>query len=67
MTALEALADLGFADASIVATKDVKGKPSVLTLRIRTSKGWAYEKFTNDDDAEASVRAWAEKHQPEAA
>lgn len=61
MTALETLADLGFVDSAIVATKG-----AVQTFRIRTAKGWAYEKFTNDDTAEAYVRAWATKHQPEA-
>lgn len=58
MTALETLADLGFTNSTIVATKG-----AVQTFRIRTSKGWAYERFTD----EASVRTWADKHQPEAA
>lgn len=62
MTALETLEALGFVNSAIVATKG-----AVQTFRIRTSKGWAYEKFTNDDAVEASVRAWAKNRQPEAA
>ncbi|WP_287323728.1 hypothetical protein [Mesorhizobium sp.] len=56
MTALETLEALGFANSAIVATKG-----AVQTFRIRTTRGWAYEKFTD----EASVRAWA--HNREAA
>lgn len=60
MTALETLADLGFQNSSIVLEK--RGQ---VTVRVRTSKGWTYQKFTEGDGLEASVRAWAVDHLPE--
>ncbi len=57
MTVLETLSDLGFS-AAIVG--DRKG---VSVVRVRTARGWTYEKFKDDD--EPAVRAWAANHTPE--
>lgn len=59
MTPLEKLSELGFANAAIVGEK--KG---IVTVRIRTTRGWTYEKFSAAN-AEAEVAAWAVKHSPE--
>ena len=56
MTTPETLTDLGF---SAEAVSERKG---LTTYRIRTSKGWTYEKFPAD--AEDAVRAWAKAHEP---
>lgn len=56
MTTPETLTDLGF---SAEAVSERKG---LTTYRIRTSKGWTYEKFAAD--AEDAVRAWAKAHEP---
>lgn len=54
MDILQKLADLGFTNASIL------NEASGLT-RIRTSKGWVYERFT----AEWQIDAWAARNKPE--
>lgn len=59
MTALEKLEALGFAGSVVVNER--KG---IVTLRIRTSRGWTYEKFSMAN-AEAEVAAWAIHHSPE--
>lgn len=59
MTALEKLEALGFAGSVVVNER--KG---VVTVRIRTSRGWTYEKFSIAN-AEAEVAAWAIHHFPE--
>lgn len=56
MAILQALADLGFGNAAIVGEKD-----GVTTVRIRTSKGWVYERFT----VAGEVASWAKRHSPE--
>lgn len=57
MTIIEKLADLGFSNAQVMG--EAKG---VSTLKIRTAKGWVYDRFTSDDD----VERWAKFHKPEA-
>lgn len=59
MTALEKLEALGFVGSVVVNER--KG---IVTLRIRTSRGWTYEKFSIAN-AEAEVAAWAIHHTPE--
>jgi hypothetical protein len=54
MDILQKLADLGFTNASVL------NEASGLT-RIRTSKGWVYERF----EAEWQIDAWAARHEPE--
>lgn len=56
MGILEKLADLGFSNAELL--DDKKG-----TTRVRTSKGWVYERFASED----AVSAWAVRHKPEIA
>lgn len=56
MSILDTLADLGFSGELV---NERRGRQ---TLRIRTSKGWTYEKFSADDDQ--AVRDWAKSHQP---
>lgn len=53
MSLLERLEVAGFPDAAIV------GLPMCdkLTVRVRTDKGWLYEKFDHDED----VSAWASR------
>jgi hypothetical protein len=59
MTAVEKLEALGYAGS--IAVNERKG---VVTVRIRTTRGWTYEKF-NVASAEAEVAAWAIHHSPE--
>jgi len=56
MAILQKLTDLGFTQAEV--TGEAKGKTAV---RVRTSKGWVYERFTD----EAAVQRWANFHMPE--
>lgn len=56
MAILQKLTDLGFANAAV--TGEAKG---VTTVRVRTAKGWVYEKFTDASQADN----WAKFHQPE--
>lgn len=56
MTIIEKLASLSFANAEI--TGETKG---VSTVRVRTAKGWVYERFSSDDE----VTRWANFHKPE--
>lgn len=53
MTPLEKLSELGFANAAIVGEK--KG---IVTVRIRTTRGWTYERF-NAATSAVAVEAWA--------
>lgn len=62
MTALEKLEALGFAGSVVVNERNER--KGIVTLRIRTSRGWTYEKFTVAN-AEAEVAAWAIHHSPE--
>lgn len=55
---LEKLADLGFTTASV---ESVSGNTAV--TKIRTSKGWVWERFNTGDSA--AIAAWAVKHEPE--
>jgi len=57
MAILQALADLGFSNTAIVGDKD-----GVATVRIRTSKGWVYERFSSSEQ----VAPWATRYSPEA-
>lgn len=54
MDILQKLSDLGFTNATVL------NETSGLT-RIRTSKGWVYERFAS----EAQLEAWASRNKPE--
>lgn len=54
MDILQKLADLGFTNATIL------NEASGLT-RIRTSRGWVYERFAS----EPQLEAWAARNKPE--
>lgn len=54
---LEHLASLGFNNAEILSDGPF------VTVRIRTSKGWVYERFPSDDLT--PVNTWATRHKPE--
>lgn len=56
MTILEKLQSLGFQSSEV--TGETKG---VSTVRVRTLKGWVYDRFTS----EADVERWANFHKPE--
>lgn len=56
MAIVQKLNDLGFANCSIAKEAD-----GVTTVRVRTSKGWVYEKFTSPEQ----VQNWAQFHKPE--
>lgn len=58
MAILQKLTDLGF-------KAEVLGNDSsnTETLRIRTSRGWTYERFKFDED----VDSWSKFHKPEGA
>lgn len=56
MTILEKLADMGFANAALIGEDKSKS-----LLKIRTAKGWVYERFGSEDD----VQRWAHFHSPE--
>lgn len=56
MAILQKLTDLGFVQAEV--TGEVKG---VSVVRVRTAKGWVYERFSSDED----VDRWANFHKPE--
>jgi hypothetical protein len=60
MAILETLGELGFSNAEIVA-EIVAGKRDKATVKVRTSKGWTYEKFADGN----AVREWAKSHKPE--
>lgn len=57
MAIVQALADAGFSNTTIVGEK-----AGVTTVRIRTAKGWVYERFVSADQ----VASWANRHEPEA-
>lgn len=54
MTVIEALVSLGF-EATDLGTKNGK-----TLVKVKTSKGWAYERLSSEDEA----RAWAADKQP---
>lgn len=56
MTIIEKLASLGFANAQL--SGEAKG---VSTVRIRTAKGWVYDRFASEE----AVDRWANFHKPE--
>jgi hypothetical protein len=56
MVILQKLTDLGFTQATV--TGEAKG---ISTVRVRTSKGWVYDRFASDE----AVERWANFHQPE--
>lgn len=58
MNILDKLQSLGF-EAELCA----RGKGTNVTYRIRTSKGWTYEKFTSEDAVDAATN-WAIHHEP---
>lgn len=51
MTVVETLESLGF-DVTDLGTNEKTGKTLV---KVRTNKGWAYDRLANEDEA----RAWA--------
>jgi hypothetical protein len=55
---LDYLASLGFTQASILSQTATKA-----TVRVRTSKGWTYERFPQDDTG--AIDRWALHHEPE--
>lgn len=55
MTIIQKLAELGFANATDLGSKNGK-----MLVRIMTSKGWAYERFASIDD----VVVWARGRTP---
>jgi len=57
--AIERLIELGFSNAVIVG-EDKKQ----ITVKVRTSKGWTYEKFLTSE-MPVAVDAWAKDHTPE--
>lgn len=56
MAILQKLTDLGFTNSA-----QVKESAGVTTVRIRTSRGWVYEKFSSAEQ----VDDWAKFHGPE--
>lgn len=52
------LMDLGFNRIEVIGEKK-----NIVTVKIRTSKGWTYEKF--DSTVPGVVDLWAIKHSPE--
>jgi hypothetical protein len=54
MDILQKLADLGFTNATML--NEAQG-----LVRIRTSKGWVYERFKT----ESQIEAWAARNKPE--
>lgn len=54
---LQRLASHGFTLATVL-----NDDGRVALLRIRTSKGWVYERFPSDNPA--AVDAWAARHMP---
>jgi hypothetical protein len=54
MDILQKLSDLGFTNASVL------NEASGLT-RIRTLKGWVYERFTSENQ----IETWANRNSPE--
>lgn len=58
MNPLERLEALGFTDAALVGVQRTK-----TVFRVRTAKGWQYEKFDTEALPDA-LDAWASKHQP---
>lgn len=59
MNAVQILADLGFAGASVVST-DSKGR---VCLKVWTAKGWAYERF-EPVRLEEEITAWSRTVEP---
>lgn len=57
MAILQKLSDLGFSNCH-----QVKEAAGVTTVRVRTDRGWVYEKFSS----ETQVESWANFHRPEA-
>lgn len=55
MNIINALAALGFTNAADLGTKNGK-----TLVRVMTSKGWAYERFSNAEE----VAAWAKGREP---
>ena len=55
---VQKLVSLGF-----VNTQGLSEKKTIVTVRIRTSKGWTYEKFDSADMA--AIDLWAGNHAPE--
>lgn len=53
---VQKLNSLGFANAAYLGEKNGK-----VLVRIRTARGWVYERFAS----RADVTAWAQKHEPE--
>ena len=56
MAILQKLSDLGFSNC-----QQVKEAAGVTTVRVRTDRGWVYEKFSSADQ----VESWSNFHRPE--
>lgn len=56
MDALATLSEAGFANVASLGEKNGK-----VLVRIRTARGWVYERFSSA----AEIAAWAQKHEPE--
>ncbi len=56
MAILQKLDDLGFTNC-----QQVKETAGVSTVRVRTDRGWVYEKFSSA----AQVESWVNFHRPE--
>lgn len=55
---LSRLSELGFTNAS-----EIREEGPRTLYRIRTSRGWVYERFPKDDAS--AVDRWAAHHEPE--
>lgn len=58
MAILQKLNELGFANCA-----QVNEAEGVSTVRVRTNRGWVYEKFSSVDQ----VSDWSKFHKPESA
>lgn len=57
MTVIQRLVELGFTDATDLGSGKDKGSGKSKTLvRIRTSKGWFYDRVSEDEIAELAER-----------
>lgn len=56
MAILQKLSDLGFSNC-----QQVKESSGVVTVRVRTTRGWVYEKFSSA----SQVDDWSKFHRPE--
>lgn len=61
---VDQFASLGFADVVVLnEALPAADKTTKVLVRVKTSTGWAYEKFSRDG-AMAEIAAWAAKRSP---